>query len=303
MKKLMNFTLTHDDIERFSSAEELRSFLDFYGLDGVELMPLTDRFDGYGKEIVTDEEIIGVHLKCISDWMALDRTFLLEHYRRELDFAEAVGAKYVVFHVSQVDDEETMTYRLKHTDEEVIAAVLPLLNELLDGQDYHFEFLMENLWWPGLNFLRPELTEKLLDGVHYEKKGLLLDTGHFLHTNLDLASQEEGISYLIEMLKQHEKLLPFFKGMHLQQSLTGEYVKNLIQNPPVLSEDPQERFRQTFEHVFCVDRHEPFTTPEVRRLAELVNPDFLTFEYITETREQLEQYLAITYNIFSMPTF
>lgn len=303
MKKLINFTLTHDDIERFSSSEELRTFLDFYAVDGLELMPLTDRFEGYGRDIVTDDLIIGVHLKCIADWMSLDRTFLLEHYRKDLNFAESAGAQYVVFHITQTDDEENLTYRLKHSDKEVIDTILPLINELLDGQDYHFEFLMENLWWPGLTFLRPELTEKLLDGVHYTKKGFLLDTGHFLHTNLDLTSQEEGIRYIIQMLKAHEKLLPFFKGVHLHQSLSGEYVKSIIKNPPMLSENPAERFRQTFEHVFRVDRHEPFTTPEVRELVKLVNPDFLTFEYITETREQLEQYLHVTYNIFSMPTF
>lgn len=292
MKKTMNFTFTHDDVERFSSAEELREFYEGYHLNGLELMPLSDKEDpDYGKDIVKIDMIVGVHLVCIIDWMEKDKKMLLEHYKRELDFAREVDAEYVVFHIAQADDEENFTYQLKHTDEEVIDAMIPFINELLDDQGYTFDFLMENLWWPGLTLRRPEMTKYLLNGVHYEHKGIMLDTGHYLHTDWDIDSLENGIQYLNEMLGTHEEFLPYFKGIHLQQSLTGEYVKNFIANAPALSNDPEERFCQSFEHIFQLDKHEPFDHPDIKAFVERVNPKYLTFEYITGTKEQLIDYL------------
>ena len=64
----------------------------------------------------------------------------------------------MVFHVVQVNDEEGFTYVMQHEDREVLTAAASFINELLEGQDYDFWFLMENLWWPGLNFLSPEDT-------------------------------------------------------------------------------------------------------------------------------------------------
>ena len=63
-----------------------------------------------------------------------------------------MGAEYVVFHEVQVAGEESFTYQMKHTNREVIDAAASFINELLDGQTYHFWFLMEILWWPCLTF-------------------------------------------------------------------------------------------------------------------------------------------------------
>ena len=124
----------------------------------------------------------------------------------------------------------------------------------------HFWFLMENLWWPGLTFENPGDTQALLTQVHYEKKGFMLDTGHYLHTNLDLRDQEEAVDCLHQMLDHHKDFIPYMKGIHLQQSLTGEYVKQWLADAPhELAEDPAESFRVVYEHIFQLDRHEPFT--------------------------------------------
>ena len=104
---------------------------------------------------------------------------------------------------------------------------------------------MENLWWPGLNFRRPEMTYLLLESIHYQKKGLMLDTGHFLLTH-----------------------------------------------PHILSDDPMEQMNQLFTHIFAIDKHQPFTAPGVRELVERIQPEYVTPEYITESREQLAEYLS-----------
>ena len=82
------------------------------------------------------------------------------------------------------------------------------------------------------------------------------------------------------------------RGMHLQQSITGEYAKAVMANPPVLSFDPVERMFQNFTHAFAIDQHKPFTTSAVRGIVERVVPEYLTFEFISENREQLERAIA-----------
>lgn len=287
MKTMMNFTTSEDDVTRYSSAADLREFYQGFGLSGLELMPL----ETPQNTIVFPDMVVGVHTCSIADWMSMDRSTLLAHFQKDLDYAEEIRAEYVVFHVTQVSNEECWTCRMKHTDEEVVDAACGFINALLDRKQYSFWFLMENLWWPGLNFLRPSVTKRLLDGVHYSKKGLMLDTGHFMHTNLNLRTQKEALISLHAMLDAHQDLLSCIKGVHLHQSLTGAYVKQWLEQPHMLDSDPEKRFCQVFEHIFRIDRHLPFTEPGVRGLIDRIRPLYLTYEYITRSREEHARYL------------
>lgn len=113
-------------------------------------------------------------------------------YRDDLERARTVGVKYVVFHVSDVSIEEGYTYQWRHSSEEVIDAAVEIVNALLREED-EFDFLLENLWWPGLTMTEPELTQRLLEGVYYPKKGLMLDTGHLMNAKQSLTTQREGV--------------------------------------------------------------------------------------------------------------
>ena len=62
--------------------------------------------------------------------------------------------------------------------------------------------------------------------------------------------------------------------------------------PPML-DDPSTRMYEVFTHIFAIDKHQPFTDSGVRGLVERINPDYVTYEYITENREQLEEYLKM----------
>lgn len=293
----MNLTTSNCDLERYSSADDLRSFYTDHGCGGLELMPLPYMEDGVFKDadtlqLIQPDMITGVHACCINDWMYLDRASLIKHYRKDLEYARKTGAEYVVFHITQISFRESFTYQMEHGDDEVIDAAADLINELLDGHSYSFWFLMENLWWPGLTFLSAASTKRLLDRVHYQKKGLMLDTGHFLHTNRKLRTQEEGLSYLNRMLDSHETLLSCIKGIHLQQSLSGAYVEQWLQNlPPLPAEGSPDYYNIMFEHIFAIDQHKPFTAPGVRDLAERIRPQYVTFEYISRSREELGAYL------------
>jgi sugar phosphate isomerase/epimerase len=310
MKIQFNLTTSIEDMKRFDTREDLLDLMN--GFDGVELMQFEDDERG----IIPKDRVIGLHMGYFPYWIDFwngnleavrkefdtleaayqyyggsDRSAIINRYRKDLEYAHHWGAEYVVFHVSEATIAETFHLKYRHTDEEMIDATIELLNELFAEEDGSIALLMENLWQPGLTFLRPEMTQRLMDGVKYPNKGIMLDTGHLLHTNLKLRTQEEGLAYIHSLLNMHGDLCRYIRGMHLNQSLTGEYMKQTMLNPPDLSGSYADRIGKMFWHAFAVDKHLPFTCEGVDRLVERISPEYLTFEFITADSAQHRQYL------------
>ena len=312
MKTAINLSTSSDDMQRFSSTANLLDLME--GIDGIELMCFDEDIRG----IIPKEKVLGVHMGYFPYWVdfwngdyeALDREFgsreiweahyggatpeaILTRYRQDLANAHRWGAKYVVFHVSDATIAETFTWQYHHTDEEVIDATCEMLNELLKDENGELLFLVENLWQPGLTFTRPEMTKRLLDGIQYANKGIMLDTGHLLHTNTKLRTQEEGIAYIHSLLDAHGDLCQHIKGIHLNQSLTGPYCENTMRDPPKLADTYEQRTCQMFLHAFSVDKHLPFTAPGIRELVNRIDPAYLTFEFITSNVKEHRAYLDV----------
>lgn len=306
MKRTFNLTTYSEDLDRFRDRDDLLSFLT--GFDGVELMHCGADIRG----IVPREKIVGVHLVFFPYWFdfytgdltACQRNLggpeavrayysgdtpdaLVEAYRRDIDQAKAEGAEYVVFHVSDCADEELFTLKYRHTSREVVAATVDLLNRLFSEPDGDLILLLENLWHPGLTLTEPDVTQQLLSGVLYRNKGIMLDTGHLMHTDLSLRTQEEALTYLRRCIEdQGEQVRKAIRGIHLHQSLTGEYMASVAAHPPQLSSDPMKRMEQVYTHAFACDRHQPFTCPGVREFIDWIDPEYLTFEFISHSREE-----------------
>ena len=209
---------------------------------------------------------------------------LLDLYRADLKRALAWGARYVVFHVSDVSIEEGYTYRWEHSHAAVIDAAAELANRLLDGRDWPFQFLVENQWWPGFTFTDPALTGSLLEKIHFARKGILLDTGHMMNTDRNLRTQAEGAAYIHRMLDAHGTLCRYIKGVHLHQSLSGPYVRAHTGALPPLPEDYLERFAASYRHILNIDTHRPWTDGAVRGLVERIAPDYLVHELCAHDR-------------------
>ncbi len=299
MKTQINLTTSACDLDRFASRQDL---LDLLEGDGIELTC----FEEDSRGIVPEERVTGIHMNCLPCWVdfwrgdtaaclrefddreTLEAVFggrepgtLLTRYRRDLEQAERYGAEYVVFHVCDGTAEETFTGKSRHSDEEVIAAAAELLNELFRGVTDGPWLLLENLWYAGLRFTDPEMTERLLKAVKYPKTGLMLDTGHLLHTDPGISSQEEGVRYIGRMLDLHGDLAKRIRGVHLNQSLTGSVIRKTQAAPPVMAPTYAGRCDQLFRYVFDIDRHEPFTCEGVRELIGRIAPDYLTYELIS----------------------
>ena len=213
MKQMMSLPLYSGSFAEYQGWEDLRAELSRLGCDGLEGV-------WGGEDFPPDlpaELVVGYHLTFYPDWLdfyrddrpALIRKFgsldtarrfygglgpetLLEQYRQDLDRAAALGAEYVVFHVSDVSLEEGYTYQWLHSSAEVIDGAVEVINTILAGRDWPFAFLVENQWWPGFTFTEPEDTARLLDGIRCPKKGIMLDTGHLMNANTALSTPGGG---------------------------------------------------------------------------------------------------------------
>ena len=311
MKTLFNITTSEDDLDRFESSKDLENMLVPH-FNGVELMYYRED----KKETIPKDKVVGYHMHFFPFWMDFwkgneERLFkefdtkenweqyyggstkdaVVRRYQEDLKYAHLYGAEYVVFHVSEASIEESFTWNYHYSDEEVVDATAELLNEIFADEDGSIALLLENLWQPGLKFTRPEITKRLLDQIDYPNKGIMLDTGHLLHTNTSLKTQEEGIAYIHQTLDAHGELCKNIRGVHLNQSLTGEYCEETRKNPPKMEPTYYGRYNQMFFHAFAVDKHEPFTGEGIKELIERIAPEYLTFEFITADNAQHRSYL------------
>ncbi|MBQ4354405.1 MAG: TIM barrel protein [Clostridia bacterium] len=299
MTELINLPLYAGSFEEFADREDCRKKILSSGCGGIEGI--------WGGEAIPDtlpaDLLCGYHLIFYPDWLdfyrgrkakvlekfgneetirqfygGTDADILVRQYRDDLERAVQLGAKYVVFHVSDVSVEESYTYRWDHTNREVIDAAAELINTILDGREWPFLFLVENQWWPGFTFTEPEETARLLDRIHTAKKGILLDTGHLMNTCTRLRTEREGIDYIHAMLDKNGSLSKEICAMHLHQSLSGAYVQENTGSLPELPEDYFACFGVNYSHILRIDRHLPWTDCAVQTLIERIEPQYLTHE-------------------------
>jgi len=308
--RLCSFSTCREDLDVINgSGAVLKEFLAQHRLDGLELMICGEEIPAY----IPVEKVYGVHLSYWPTWLdfwchnsaELQREFgsaeqvasyygstdpkvLVERYRHEIGRAVKLGAKYAVFHVSHARKEEVFSYRFHYDDAAVVTAAIELLNAVFAGFEPDIEVLLENLWWPGLTFLQPQLVEKALTEINFQRIGLMLDTGHLMNTNLNLASQRQGIEYVLQTVENLGSLQRYIRGVHLHYSLSGNYVRKKINEP-----GGRYDADATLAHVLAIDQHLPFSDREVRRIIDRIQPGFLVHEFTFRNREKWSEYIRI----------
>lgn len=308
MKQVTNFPLYNGCLKEYGSMAGVMGDIADAGIDGLEViwdhMPYTDELPPQGSAI-------GYHLLFWSNWVDFwreDRAALLDEfgdldweteyyhgsspadmvrqYKVDLQRAIDLESEYVVFHVSEVSLVECFTYKFKYTDEEVVDAAIELINQVLDGTGFKGAFLVENQWWPGFTFTRPEVTRRLLDGIEYANKGIMLDVGHLMSTNTNLRTQTQAADYVRRMYDEHGDLGSYVRGLHLHKSLSGEYVESAGYRLPDDYEGSYwERYTRCYKHILQIDRHEPWDDPIVGSLVRHLDPEWVNHELSAWPRE------------------
>lgn len=309
MKLLTNFAVYEGCLDEYGSTEKLAKDCSDLGLDGLEVVWGED---GDIDKKPSSDLIVGYHMLFFSAWVdfwqgnkagllkeygtieaarrcyeAETRKDLVARFRRDLQRAIDHEAEYAVFHVSDVLMHECYTYEFSHSDRQVCDCACELINEIFDGMDSDITLLVENQWWPGLTFCDPTMTQRLLDGIEYDKVGIMLDTGHLMNTNTSLRTQAQAARYIQDCFDAHGDLRERVLGLHLHQTLSGEYVertRGII--PDDFTGNYEERFAASYRHVLEIDRHEPWNDPIVAELVAHINPTWINNELSGGSRAQ-----------------
>ena len=313
MKKIMNITTYEDDMNRFRDREDLIGFFRGHGLDGLEVLDSGQDFSS----IVTPAEVLGVHLRYYSAWMDLwtgnrerlleefgsmevcrqvyggdTRNALVKAYEKNVAFAATVKPEYLVFHVSECNMAESMYRKYHYSDEEVADAAADLINAFAPSIDGEPWLLLENLWYSGMTLERPEILQRMLDRIRYPKVGVMLDIGHLLHTNMELQTIDQGVDYIHSVLDRYEDL-SFIKGVHLHQSLSGDYARECQSSWQKPEGDYWTQMWDIMGRIFRIDTHKPFQSPRVWELLDRMKGlEYLVLEQISSDRENHDRQLA-----------
>lgn len=296
----------------FSTNEELeKNWKKYqeYGIDYFELIKYSEVDNTSLKD-----KIMGYHLRFFPTWLdlyffsyeeliervgekknirglcgGLTKEEMLNYYRKELERAKELEVEYVVLHACNIDIFESMTYDFRFSDMEILEKVVEFINEIFDDKKYSFTLLLENLWWSGLKLTSYEEVDYLIKNIKYKNLGFMLDTGHMLNTNLELKTFDEGIDYILRNLDNLKEYKNYIYGMHLNLSLSGEYVKKSTSENRKRDLKLDEVLKKVYYHIEKIDYHAPFKSERINEIISQLPLKYLIYEFIASSEKKVEE--------------
>ncbi len=319
MKELVNLSLHEDDMAIFGSDwNNVRIFLNKHELDGVELF-----VDSSPLPELPSDLIEGVHLpywmgrhRAWADHLAfsedMDKTEkvftfggcsrreVIDNFKGSMNNASILDASYAVFHVSYAEMEQVFTGSFGCTDFEVLETTANFLNESVSaypGGEPPVRLFFENLWWPGLTFLKPRNVEFFIDLLDFSNWAFVLDTGHLMNATMGCYEEKCSIDTVLQILSMHsDDTIERIEGIHFHCSLTGDYMtRRFGRGTPKGFEDGSfsDRLASTMGALEQMDQHMPFTSDGCYRIVDYISPDFLTHEFVYSNLSSLDEKISI----------
>lgn len=306
MYKLLNRSdfSTNDELEK-----SWEKYSKKYGIDYFELIKYSDIDNTSLKD-----KIKGYHLRFFPTWLDLyffsyeellerlgeekivrslcggiTKDEMLEYYKKELERAKELEVEYVVLHACNIDIFEGMIYNFRFSDMEILEKVVEFVNEIFDNEKYNFTLLLENLWWPGLKLTSYLEADYLIKNIKYKNTGFMLDTGHMLNTNLELKNSDEGVDYILGNLENLKEYKNYIYGVHLNLSLSGEYVKRSIELNKERRLNLKEVLNEIYFHVEKIDYHFPFDNMRIKEVLKELPLKYLVYEFIARDEISVER--------------
>ena len=305
MYKIINTT---DFIDNEILKDILKKYSKKYGVDYFELIKYSDVDNKQLKG-----KVKGYHLRFFPTWLdfylcdqkeifsrlidknivrglcgGITKEEMLDYYRKELEIAKELEVEYVVLHACNIDIFESMTYNFRFSDKQILEKTVEFINEIFNEKKYSFTLLLENLWWPGLKLNNYEDVDYLVKNIRYKNIGFMLDTGHMLNTNLNLKNSDEAIEYILENINKLKEYKELIYGVHLNYSLSGEYVKNSIENNLNKELKVDEVLKNIYFHISKIDYHDPFENSRIKEILKKLPLKYLVLELLGKTQEEIE---------------
>ena len=301
-----------------------QSFLKKGRFDGFELYPVGD----YPFHTIPAHLIEGIHLRffvfiremwrqdekgllqLFDNWFNVEHFYgarspevIVDTYARQLDLAQQLGCDYVVFHPVHCDMRHVYDWQFPYDWRESLDICSEILNASLKKSSFNGWLLFENLWWPG-SFRLEEIAEYdyLREHVNYQRCGIVLDTAHMIaagaYRKVHCSTEEEAINLLLDKVKKLGGLKSEIRTVHLTSNLSAGYIKSSMAAAAQTHKEIEEldfwqRLQHARRHVSRIDPHLAFSSPEIGRLFDLVEPENTVFEFTFKGMDEWQQKIAI----------
>ncbi|MDF2612939.1 MAG: barrel protein [Clostridia bacterium] len=315
MKRLFHLSTVPTQLQWFEDDwENITDYINKNNMDGIELGLTAD----YDISKIPPNIVEGVHLSFYPMWLdfwndnlgkvidilgskeavcdyygSCDKQTIIDSYALQYQRAKQIGAKYMVFHISHVLIEDSFTFSYNYSDEDVIKASIELINEVFKEEDGPL-LLFENLWWPGLTYLNPDLTKYLMEQVHYPNKGYLLDISHLILTNPKIGTELQAFNYIEKVIGDLGDMKHSIKGIHLNKTLPKYYMQrdhSYTLEKYKTAKDKYTKNKILKNHIKEMDGHKPFDHEIAQKIISLINPEFCVYETSPTSRHELSYFI------------
>ena len=100
--------------------------------------------------------------------------------------------------------------------------------------------------------------------------------------------ERDGIEYILKIVKALGQDRKLIRGLHLNCSLSGEYVKTFKR----VYDDKCSNIER-MKHVIKIDQHRPFSDTAVQKLLRAISPDYVVHELAYNDFNDFEQSIAL----------
>ncbi len=316
MEKLFHLSTTNKQLGLFDEDwEEIQNFVRKQKMDGIEIGLTLD----YDLDLIPKEIVRGVHLSFYPMWLdfwrgnqeKLETLFsskeemiayykaetpeeFINNYRNQYERAKALEAQYMVFHVSHILPEDSFTYSFTYSDKEVMEATIELVNKAFPKDEEGPLLLFENLWWPGLNYKDPELTQWFISQIEYPNKGYLVDVSHLILNNNQIGTEKEAYVYIKQTIEALGACRKWIKGVHLNKALPKRYMSrdhSYLLKKYQETPDGRQKLAILKKHINALDGHIPFDHPLAKKIIEVLSPEYCVYETAPSTRYELAYFI------------
>jgi hypothetical protein len=318
----MDFSIHSSDLNRFSNQwEGLKDYLNEQKIEGIELLI---GYDTPSKEIPINL-VKSVHLPFWVTWLEVWRKGeeaakayfpncsavqlqsicggrnsheMIATQKKLWQYAAHFQARHAVVHAAHVELEHTFTRDFTYKSSEVLNSFAELLNQTAQqfgNGEPPVTLAIENLWWPGLDFLFPAEVDDFASRIEFSNWNFILDTGHLMNTNIALRCEDEAIDFVLNRISRLSKdARQKIQSLHLNLSLSGEYQSKQVRKG--LPGDwhkmsSTKQYSSARNHVLKIDQHLPFQTERVKEIVSEIAPQLVVHEFITKSLEEYSQKL------------
>ncbi len=326
-QNLIDFSIYPPDLNRFENGwKGLEEYVESKKLDGVELLIGYDRpSNDIPKEIVKS-----VHLPFWVTWLDVwrkgedaakayfpntppedlifrcggrNKIEMIATQKKLWEYAALLNPQHAVLHAAHVELEHAFTRDFTYKSAEVLETFVEMLNktaqEFSDGEP-PLTLAIENLWWPGLDFLFPAEVDDFAARFEFSNWNFLLDTGHLMNTNIALRCEDEAIDFVLDRISRLSKdAQGRINSLHLNCSLSGEYqLKQVQEGLPSnwTGLNYSDKYSTARNHVLQIDQHLPFQSSRVKEIISETQPEIVIHEFITKSMDEFSEKLDIQRN-------